>query len=306
MTITQCPNCKMRVLPNPDGTCPSCQSMISPQDEAIAPESPSNNIQRLTVCPSCGGSITGSESTCPFCGMHIDHPSEEIPDPNISGFADQPQPDQPELAAEPLLDTFNVTEIKGFKKRPTWTVTLFTSQAEFFCPETGARIIIPRADANTLILFPQGGFFSEGTTAVVSGVSFEFSTNKARLLKWMPLKNSEVLKKDLKGWGISLLAIGVLSLIFSSFLDPIWGVVLIVLGIVNLLIRHRAMFIVNGLALIFIGVLNVLSIIGAASGFNFWLMFGVFQVVWGVQEIKKYKRYAPTGGSEPGDGNKQV
>lgn len=304
MTIVQCPNCKMSVLPNPDGTCPSCQGMIPPQEETIAAESQSKNIQRLTACPNCGASITGSESVCPYCGMNFDHPVAEIPDANTTGFADQPQPDQPEVAAEPLLDTFTVTEIKGFKKRPTWTVNLFASQAEFSCPETGARIIIPRADANTLILFPQGGLFAEGTSAVVSGFSFEFGSNKQRLLKWMPLKNSKVLKKDLKGWGISLLAIGVLSIVFSSFLDPIWGVVLIVLGILNLLIRHRAMFIVNGLALIFIGVLNAISVFGASSGFNFWLMFGVFQVIWGVQEIKKYKRYAPTGASEPGDEKK--
>ena len=29
MSIVTCPNCKMRVLPNPDGTCPSCRAMIS-------------------------------------------------------------------------------------------------------------------------------------------------------------------------------------------------------------------------------------------------------------------------------------
>jgi hypothetical protein len=51
-------------------------------------------------------------------------------------------------------------------------------------------------------------------------------------------------------------------------------------------------------------VLNAISVFGASSGFNFWLMFGVFQVIWGVQEIKKYKRYAPTGASEPGDEKK--
>lgn len=305
MTIINCPTCKILVLPNADGTCPSCQSFITPQEETITPVSQSKTIQVLTGCPSCGASITGSESTCPYCGMNIIHPIGESPDANTNGIADQSQPDQPGIINDTLLDTFNVTEIKGFKKRPTWTVNIFASQAEFFCPETGARIIIPRADANTLIIFPQGGLFSEGTTAVVSGVAFEFGTNKPRLLKWMPLKNSEALKKDLKGWGISLLAIGVLSIIFSKMLDPIWGVVLIVLGIVNLLIRHRAMFIINGLALIFIGVLNAISIIGASSGFSFWLVFGVFQIIWGIQEIKKYKRYTPTGASEPGDENKQ-
>jgi len=297
MTIIQCPTCKMQVLPKPDGTCPSCQSMIMPQDESIAPERHSKSIQSLTECPNCGGSISGSESNCPYCGMHIDNPNAETSVANITGFADMSQTDQPDIAVEPLLDTFNVTEIKGFKKGLTWTVNLFSTQAEFSCPETGARIVITRADANTLIFFPQGGLFSEGTTAVISGVSFEFGANKSRLLNWLPLKNSDILKKDLKGWGISLLAIGVLSIIFSSMLDPVWGVVLIVLGIINLLIRHRAMFIINGLALIFIGVLNILSVLGASSGFNFWMGFGVFQIIWGVQEIKKYKRYAPTGGS---------
>ena len=27
-TATNCPNCKMKVIPKPDGTCPSCQSKI--------------------------------------------------------------------------------------------------------------------------------------------------------------------------------------------------------------------------------------------------------------------------------------
>ena len=75
------------------------------------------------------------------------------------------------------------------------------------------------------------------------------------------------------------------SNLFSNFLDPIWGIVIAVLGTLNLLIAKRGMFIANGIALLLVGFLNM-----AAGGG--WKVFGMIQIIWGVQEIRKFRRYA--------------
>jgi hypothetical protein len=119
---------------------------------------------------------------------------------------------------------------------------------------------------------------------------------KSRIERWGPPKVIGDLKKDLRTWGIGSIVLGVVSIILSRLLDPVWGIVLIVLGILNLLIRHRAMFIVNGLTLLAVGGLNIVSSfpVFSASGFTIgWFTLGIFQLGWGIQEIRKFNLYAP-------------
>lgn len=98
------------------------------------------------------------------------------------------------------------------------------------------------------------------------------------------------MKKDLLGWGFGLIAIGIIHIVVR-FLDPGWGKVLIVLGVLTLLIRRRSMFIVIGIGLLLVGIMNI-----AAGGFGgwaiFWTIFGFLQLYWGVQEIRKFWKYA--------------
>ncbi len=103
--------------------------------------------------------------------------------------------------------------------------------------------------------------------------------------------------KDLKGWCIALIILGAVSIVFSEFLDPIWGGVLIAAGIAGFFIRRRGMFIAYGVVLLLAGVLNILS------GHPGWLVFGVLQVWWAVQEFRKFVKYAGVGGGrDPASG----
>ncbi len=184
-------------------------------------------------------------------------------------------------------NSFLIYEARGFKKRIPWKVNLTETQAEFICQEGERTVVVPRSTARSLIKFMQTGFLmSEGTVAVVSGVSLDFGGNKSRLQKWLPPLSSTDIQKDLRGMGISMIVIGVLSIILKNILDPIWGAVIIVLGILNLVIKHRAMYIVNGLALIGVGIFNILAVMVSTS--TFWVFFGIMQIIWGIGEIKKY------------------
>ena len=93
------------------------------------------------------------------------------------------------------------------------------------------------------------------------------------------------MKKDLQGWGIGLIVIGGISIALRNFLNPVWGVLLIIVGIITLASPSRSMFIVLGLMLLFVGVMNML-------GGGGWMIFGLLQIFWGVSELIKYGKYA--------------
>jgi hypothetical protein len=114
--------------------------------------------------------------------------------------------------------------------------------------------------------------------------------------------NSAILKKDLRGLGILLILWGVIPFIFPQAFSRGWGVVFIVLGIVNLLVRHRVLFILSGVAFLAVGVWNSINFLlfhylrPGANWFSniIWIILGIFQIIWGVQMIKKYNDY-PSG-----------
>jgi len=190
----------------------------------------------------------------------------------------------------PTIDSFVVAESKGFKKPVLWKVILTKTQAEFVCQEDERTIIIPRETARDQIKFMQTGLiFSEGTLATVAGKNnLEFGKNKSMLVNWLPPISTEDMKKDLRNMGIGMLLIGLLSLFFSQIFDQIWGVVLVILGILNLVIKNRSMYIVNGIALIAVGLMNIITIISSTA--LFWILFGIMQIAWGIAEIKKFKQ----------------
>ena len=95
------------------------------------------------------------------------------------------------------------------------------------------------------------------------------------------------MKKELKGWGIGLIVIGAISIVLSGFLDPVWGGLLIVIGVLTLIIQKRGMFIVIGIGLLLAGLLNILS-----GGLGGWTVFGILQIYWGIQEIRKFSKYS--------------
>ncbi len=188
------------------------------------------------------------------------------------------------------LDSFMIYEAKGFKKRIPWQVNLTETKAEFICQEGERTVVVPRSTARAQIKFMQTGLmFSEGTVATISNmVNLDFGVHKAKLAKWFPPLTDEEMQKDMRGMGIGMIVVGVLSLLLRNFLDPIWGAIIIVLGILNLVIKNRSMYIVNGVALIAVGILNILAIVTTTS--PFWVFFGIMQIGWGISEIKKFSQ----------------
>jgi hypothetical protein len=99
------------------------------------------------------------------------------------------------------------------------------------------------------------------------------------------------LNVTLRNWGIALILLGIVHLVLTNFLDPVWGFVIVLLGMVNLLVKKRAMFIANGIALLLVGVMNILSSFLPDGGGTIWVGIGLLQLFWGVQEIRRYKKY---------------
>ena len=99
------------------------------------------------------------------------------------------------------------------------------------------------------------------------------------------------LDKEVRNTGIALIILGIIHMIFSGFLSFTWGIILIVLGIISFFYRSRKMILTFGISLILVGALNLLdgilaSLEGISAG---WAIFGVFQIIWGIQEINRFR-----------------
>ena len=104
-----------------------------------------------------------------------------------------------------------------------------------------------------------------------------------------PGKPAVDMTTDLYNWGFGLIAAGIISIVLSEVLDPIWGGILILTGVLTLLIKRRAMFIVIGITLLLAGIANAS---GSGFGFGFWTVFGYLQFYYGIHEIRKFWKYA--------------
>ena len=131
-----------------------------------------------------------------------------------------------------------------------------------FCPECGKPLIKPQSE------LPTNSESQEETEATE-----------------MEILQAEM-KRDIRSWGFGLLVIGVIHIVFSEFLDPIWGGIIIAIGISCLFIRRRGMYIVIGIALMLVGIMNILF-----TGFGGWTIFGVFQIGFGIHQVRKFWKY---------------
>ncbi len=99
------------------------------------------------------------------------------------------------------------------------------------------------------------------------------------------------LNKKVRNIGIALIILGAVHFILSQFLDFTWGFVLVAVGVIALFYRSRKMLLTFGILLIAVGVLNISAYIinlGEISGF--WGIFGIIQIVWGIQEISSFRK----------------
>jgi len=96
------------------------------------------------------------------------------------------------------------------------------------------------------------------------------------------------INKYIKNSGIILIILGLIHLLLPSFLLSFAGIVLILIGIIALVYKNKNMLLIFGILLIIVGVWNILN---AISGIFFWVTLGMFQILCGVIEIKKYQYY---------------
>jgi hypothetical protein len=94
----------------------------------------------------------------------------------------------------------------------------------------------------------------------------------------------ERVKAYLRRAGIGWLIVAGLQFTLFGFLDPSWGFVCLVLGVLNLAFPVRALMLVNGLALIGIGIMNCAH---SAPGGG-WSVFGMMQGFWGFKELVRF------------------
>jgi hypothetical protein len=193
------------------------------------------------------------------------------------------------LADGQPVTSFKVKRSLGLMKKEEWLVSITSSSVQFLLPQSNKQITISRETANAHIEFPREfTFFPSGIVHIKQdGEQYKFILDKAgwsRLREWLPKKAASELKKELRKWGLGLIALGFIHLVLTSFLDPVWGVLIIITGALNLLIQRKGMFIVNGIAILLAGLMNM----SAGGG---WKFFGMMQIMWGVQEIRKFKEY---------------
>jgi hypothetical protein len=127
---------------------------------------------------------------------------------------------------------------------------------------------------------------------------YQYDPKRAPTIRAIPINKKKEHTKDLpdidvalKKWGIGLIILGIIHLVLTKFLNPVWGVLIIILGILNLVIQKKEMFIANGIALLLVGILNIVGSLIPGSGNIPWIIFGLLQLYWGIREIQKYNKY---------------
>ena len=101
--------------------------------------------------------------------------------------------------------------------------------------------------------------------------------------------------------GIIIIVLGILHIFLLEFLDLYWGGILIIIGLIALIYRSKNMIVIFCGGLILVGILNIRSII--YSGGCWWLLFGIIQIAWGIQELGRYK--TPKENPKYRDGKKE-
>ena len=105
-------------------------------------------------------------------------------------------------------------------------------------------------------------------------------------------KSAGELKKDLREWGLGLIVLGIIQL-SVDILNGTWGIFLIAIGIFNFILPKKFLFILNGIAIIFAGFLNLyaLSDVPLTGSGKYLGLFALFQLYLGVRECLKFSHY---------------
>ena len=106
--------------------------------------------------------------------------------------------------------------------------------------------------------------------------------------------NKHNLEREIKSLSFWMIAIGIIHIVAAGFLSFFWGFVLIAFGIFSLISKRIIVFLIFGILILIAGLSNLSNSLleiayYSGSGFSyFWVVFGGFQIWWGVNEIIKY------------------
>ena len=161
------------------------------------------------------------------------------------------------------------------------------SEGMKFCPKCGKRLIKTQNEQPaTSVLHREVSTKHEDLVPQTSAVNTSSEAQEETKAAQLETLGAEM-KRDLRGWGFGLVGIGIISIVFSTFLDPVWGGILIAVGVLCFRIKRRGMYIVVGIVLMLAGIMNIF---GVESGR--WTIFGVFQIGLEIYEIRKFWKYA--------------
>jgi hypothetical protein len=139
------------------------------------------------------------------------------------------------------------------------------------------------------------------------------STPKAKRTKQLAQKMDAAMRKELFNWGIGFIIWGIVLIIFGAIQFSelgLWAFCIVIVGILNLFVRQRALFIVNGITVCVSGALSLFLLtmnsfltnreIGVnagtgrfelITGMGFILLISIVQMYMGVQAFKKFEEY---------------
>jgi hypothetical protein len=209
------------------------------------------------ICPNCGISNLGHARFCQECGSEIAvaQPVAQMAETQLEAEQDVNEPWVKAIAVNSKIPVYDNIDSGSESVAEILPGKLFQLNGE----------INKNSKTRMTVRLP------DGRTGYID--------NKAKII------TEQAMTTSIGSWGVGMLAIGVLSIALSEFLNPLWGVLLIAAGILALLNKKRYMFIVFGLVLILAGIMNMF-----AGGQ--WIAFGILQCSWGANELYKYFSYA--------------
>lgn len=117
----------------------------------------------------------------------------------------------------------------------------------------------------------------------------EMKVNEAVIASNLVKKNEMSTAVRLRGG--ALIAWGISCLLLPDLFDMWWGIAFIALGLINVAFPLRAMFIINGLALIAVGCWNTYA--SLMTEIDLWRWIGLAQVFIGFEECQRFNHYSP-------------
>ena len=104
------------------------------------------------------------------------------------------------------------------------------------------------------------------------------------------------LEKEIKSLGFWLIILGIVHILASGIFSFYWGFILILFGIFSFVYKKLIVFLIFGIVIGIAGLSNISSalignlLLGEGLVNYFWLLFGGFQIYWGITTVIKYSK----------------